>query len=128
MIRGTDWTYKLLNPLIGSRGLRGINSKNFFFYSKCYILLWKHYIVINRGTNWTLEWVIPLCYFNRKCPNLWDYYCHDWINSLKLFYFSIWMKRIKVDWLYLLIILTIHCWIWESADWSKPTNTHRRTY
>ena len=28
MIRETDWTYKWVNSLIRSKGLRGINSKN----------------------------------------------------------------------------------------------------
>ena len=129
MIRETLWAYKWVNPLIGLRGLRGINSKNGVSFIISVIFHYGNIIVINK---WPIEAWSELIPYVTSIESVLiygiNYYWNVWINSSNLFYFSIWMKRIKGDWLYLLIILTIHCWIWESADWGKPTNTYRRTY
>ena len=51
MIRGTLGTYKCFNPLIGLRGLRGINPKNGVSSKVSVIFYYGNIIVINRGTN-----------------------------------------------------------------------------
>ena len=58
--RGVEWNEKWVNPLIGLRGLRGINSKNGVSAMENVIF---YYGIINRmirETDWTKKWVKPL--------------------------------------------------------------------
>ena len=53
MIRETLWTFNWVNPLIGLRGLRGINSKNGVPTIESVVFYYGIVMGVDRGAEWT---------------------------------------------------------------------------
>ena len=58
--RGVEWNEKWVNPLIGLRGLRGINSKNGVPPIESVIFYYGIVMGVYRGVEWNEKWVNPL--------------------------------------------------------------------